>query len=506
MTFTTPTFALFLALVFALYWSLRAGRAQNVLLLIASYIFYASWDYRFCAILLATSLLDYGVGLWLAKTEASARRRLILFISLAWNLGVLGCFKYFNFFIENLQLAAARVGWRLDAPTLRIILPIGISFYTFKSLSYTIDVYRRQLKPTAQPIEYLAYISFFPQLLAGPIDRAAHLLPQFQKERRFDYALAVDGCRQILWGCFKKMVLADNLTPIVDRAYGAPQTTPGPHLMLATLCFAWQIYCDFSAYSDIAIGAAKLLGFDSMRNFAYPYFSQSMAEFWRRWHISLTTWFRDYVYFSLGGVRGTALRRSVNIVITFLLSGLWHGASWNFLLWGGFNGLAIVPEMFRGRQRGGRKASVGSAAASALSRKASALSRKASAGDFLLPSPKMLRQMLGTFALASLIWVLFRAETLAQAALIYRKMLFDSLNVAAYRAVGTILAASPIGNRVLLFLLLFICIEWAQRRREHPLVINFGSRLLRWTIYTALILLTLRYGAHATGQFVYFKF
>lgn len=509
MTFTTLTFTLFLALVFALYWTIKARTAQNVLLLVASYIFYAAWDYRFCAILLMSSLLDYFVGLRMGRTEGRKARRALLGISLAWNLGALCFFKYFNFFMENFRLAAESVGWRVSLPALRIILPVGISFYTFKSLSYTIDVYRRQIRPTTRALEYLAYVSFFPQLLAGPIDRAAHLLPQFLKQRRFDYARAVDGCRQILWGFFKKMALADNLTPIVDRAYNAPQGVSGPQLMLATACFAWQIYCDFSAYSDIAIGTAKLLGFDSMRNFAYPYFAQSMAEFWRRWHISLTSWFRDYVYFSLGGVRGTPLRRSVNVVITFLLSGLWHGASWNFLIWGGLNGLALVPEMFRGGPGKRRKPEIGpdkKRMEAGAGKAEGEPKRKKKPDEGLLPSPRQLWQMLTTFAIACLIWVFFRAETLRDSLIIYRRMLADLLKLSAYRSMPGMLYASPIGPRVGLFLLAFIAVEWAQRRREHPLAFALRPQALRWAIYTALILITLRYGMQASGQFVYFKF
>lgn len=481
MTFTTLTFTLFFAIVFALYWSVRQRRLQNVLLLLASYIFYVSWDYRFCAILLASSLIDYGVGRGLEKLERQSSRRALLGISLGWNIGVLCFFKYANFFLENFHALTRAIGWQVSPPLLNIILPIGVSFYTFKTLTYTIDVYRRQLKPTPHVIDYLTYVAFFPQLLAGPIDRAANLLPQLSAERKFSYPVAVDACRQILWGFVKKIALADNLSPIVNHAYASPATTPGPHLMLATICFAFQIYCDFSAYTDIAIGTTKLLGFGSMRNFAYPYFSQSMAEFWRRWHISLTSWFRDYVYFSLGGVRGTPTRRAVNVVITFLLSGLWHGASWNFIVWGGLNGLAIVPEMFRKR-------------------------RKPVGADKTLPSPRVLVNILVTFAITCLIWVFFRAATLSQAVMVYKRMLFDVANIQAYKHPGLILAYSPIGYVVFLFLFAFIGAEWLQRRHEHPLTLDSWPRPLRWAVYTGLILIAFRYGLQATGQFVYFRF
>lgn len=483
MLFTTLTFTLFLALVFSLYWAVRERTAQNILLLVASYGFYASWDYRFCALILTSSLIDYAVGLGLDKAERPRLRRALLGISLACNLGLLGFFKYFNFFVENLQTFLNSVGWQASLPTLKILLPVGISFYTFKTLSYTIDVYRRQMKPTRHLIEYLAFVSFFPQLLAGPIDRAANLLPQFLAPRQFNYEMAVDGCRQILLGFFKKMVLADNLTPVIALAYNSPETASGPQLIIATICFAFQIYLDFSAYSDIAIGAAKLLGFDSMRNFAYPYFSQTMAEFWRRWHISLTTWFRDYVYFSLGGVRGTRLRRAVNVVITFVLSGLWHGASWNFLIWGGLNGVFVLPEMFRKKRK------------------------KVAAEDGRIPSLKVALNILKTFAIACLVWVFFRAQTFSQAILILKKIFFDIWNVAAYRAITLPYTAFPIGRKIFIFVGIYICIEWLQRHREHPLTLDFLPQTVRWATYTALIWMTLYFGTRTSGgAFIYFQF
>ena len=483
MAFTRLTFALFFALVFSLYWGIRKRTPQNILLLIASYIFYASWDYRFCFLILTNSLVDYSVGLGLTKAKRPGLRRALLGISLVFNLGLLGFFKYSNFFVENLQTLLTSVGWRASLPMLKILLPVGISFYTFKTLSYTIDVYRRQMKATPYLIEYLAYVSFFPQLLAGPIDRAARLLPQFLAPRKFNYQVAVDGCRQILLGFFKKMVLADNLLLVVASAYSSPETATGPQLGLATICFAFQIYLDFSAYSDIAIGLARLLGFDSMRNFAYPYFSQTMAEFWRKWHISLITWFRDYIYFSLPGVRGTRLRRAFNVVITFILSGLWHGASWNFLVWGGINGIAILPEMFRKKKKNVR------------------------VEGKRLPSPKMLLRILRTFAMTCLAWVFFRAQTLSHALMILKKFIFDIWSVAAYRSLTMTLAASPVGGRIFLFLAVFICVEWLQRHYEHPLALDFWPKPIRWAVYTGMLWMILRYSpTTVSGDFIYFKF
>jgi D-alanyl-lipoteichoic acid acyltransferase DltB (MBOAT superfamily) len=483
VTFTTLTYILFLTLVFALYWSSKRRTAQNVLLLITSYLFYASWDYRFCALLLATSLIDYFVGRALGDSDSQGKRRVLLFISLGWNLGLLAFFKYSNFFIESFRDFSGRLGWHVSPPLLKIILPVGISFFTFKSLSYTLDIYRRQLKPKSGVVEYLAFVAFFPQLLAGPIDRASTLLPQFFAERKFNYEQAVDGCRQILWGFFKKMVLADNLSPLVDHFYASPQTAAGPHLVIATACFAFQIYCDFSAYSDIAIGSAKLVGFNSTRNFAYPYFAESMSEFWRRWHISLTSWFRDYVFFSLGGVRGTSFRRAINVVITFLLSGFWHGASWNFLIWGGLNGLVITPDLFKKRQK-----------------------KRPREASGLIPSLGSVIRMVRTFVIACLIWIFFRAPTLVIAGSIYKRILVDLLNVRAYLRPGAVLAYSPIGYLLPLLLVLFVISEWVGRKREHPLNPDRLPRALRWAVYSMLILVTLRYGIHVSGDFVYFRF
>jgi D-alanyl-lipoteichoic acid acyltransferase DltB (MBOAT superfamily) len=405
-------------------------------------------------------------------------------VSLVWNLGTLGFFKYSNFFIDSVRVAAEKIGWSISLPVLKIILPVGISFFTFKTLSYTLDIYRKQLKPTRELLAYMTYVSFFPQLLSGPIDRASSLLPQLLGDRHFNYEEAVDGCRQIVVGLFKKMALADNLSPIVDQVYATAANAPGPHLIFATVCFAFQIYFDFSAYSDIAIGSAKLLGIRSMQNFAYPYFAESMGEFWRRWHISLTSWFRDYVYFSLPGVRGSALRRSVNVVITFLLSGLWHGASWNFIIWGGLNGLAVTPELFK------RKTA----------------RRTPQSQEKLLPTLQAMIRMLRTFAVVCFIWIFFRAQTISQAMSIYRRIVTGLLNVRAYLSMRSLLAYSPIENRIVLLVGAFLLWEWIERKRQHPLNLDRWPRPVRWAAYTILLLVTLRYGHHATGDFVYFRF
>lgn len=484
MTPTTLTFTLFFLAVFTLYWWLHKPAHQNGLLLVSSYVFYAAWDYRFCAILLASSLIDYSVARGLEKVDRRSSRRALLAVSLIWNLGVLCFFKYANFFLENFQQLTQLIGWRVSAPLLKVVLPVGVSFFTFKTLSYTIDIFRWQLKATPNVVAYMAYVAFFPQLLAGPIDRAANLLPQLLAKRAFNYEGAVDGCRQILWGLFKKKIVADNLGPIVDHVYRSVPTMPGPHLGLATLLFAFQIYCDFSAYSDIAIGVTKLLGFTSVRNFAYPYFSQSMAEFWRRWHISLMNWFRDYVYFPLGGLRGKPLRRSLNLIVTFLLSGLWHGASWNFLIWGGLNGCYVLPTMFsKSKNRGHTRKS-----------------------NKLLPSPKVLLNMIFVFLLVCTTWIFFRAQTVTEAAIIYKKLFLEIARFDAYRTLGMLFDHSPIRKRIIFFLALAIGAEWLQREREHPLYLDYLPRILRWTTYTILLMLILRYGMQTAGEFVYFRF
>jgi alginate O-acetyltransferase complex protein AlgI len=458
MTFTSLTFVFFLGLVFISYWSLTNRFHQNVLLLCVSYIFYGWWDYRFCILMFGTSILDYGIGLLIYRTAELRWRRFLLILNIACNLGVLGFFKYFNFFADNFQSLAASLGWQVHPVTLRILLPAGISFYTFQAMSYTIDIYRGKMVPTRHPIEYLAFISFFPHLVAGPIMRAAHLLPQFLRQRRFDYSRAVDGCQQILWGFFKKMV-----------------------------CFAFQIYYDFSAYSDIAIGTAKLFGFDLMRNFAYPYFSQTMSEFWRRWHISLSTWFRDYVYISMGGGRVSHLRRACNVLVTFLLSGFWHGAAWNFAVWGGLNGVTLIPEQFQ-------------------STKAALKATDTPGGERRLPTLVTVARIFRTFALTCALWIFFRARSLQDALSIFRQIAMDAPQLSTYGSVNVVRGISPIGGKVFLMVGALICIEWWQRAHPHPLMLGRWPGSARWMAYTGLFWAVIYWGTHSPGQFIYFQF
>jgi alginate O-acetyltransferase complex protein AlgI len=483
VTFTTLTFLLFTTLVFALYWRARGRRGQNLVLLGASYVFYGWWDPRFCALLLASSLIDF----WIARALASdrtTRRRALVVLSCVLNLGLLGLFKYYDFFIEGLAELLLALGLAPSLPSLRLVLPVGISFYTFQTLSYTIDVYRRDTKPSESLLDYLAYVALFPQLVAGPIERAGRLLPQLQRPRTFDEGRARDGCKLILWGFCKKIIVADHLGELVELVYAGPIVhTSGPVLMVATIAFAFQIYCDFSAYSDIAIGSARLLGIDLVRNFAHPYFSRSVAEFWRRWHMSLSTWFRDYVYVPLGGSRHGRARLWLSSMATFTLSGLWHGASWTFVLWGAVNGLLV------GLATGPRAQRL---------------------GPDDVPPPLHTRAglravpaMLGTFGSICLTWVLFRAQDLPQAMGIYAAMLGDVARPSAWAELAQhreLLAAfGPV-------LAIFVVVEWVTRDRPHPLELPGWPRALRWLLYTALCWLTIYLMPDDPGTFIYFQF
>lgn len=348
MIFNSLVFLAFILTFFYLYWwTERKASIQwrNFLLIVGSYIFYGCWDWRFLSLIVISSAADYFLGLQIHRAKANQSRKWLLIASLCINLGILGFFKYFNFFAEGLELLTESLGFKPGFTTLNIILPVGISFYTFQTMSYTIDIYKRQLKPTRDPLQFFAFVAFFPQLVAGPIERAKRFLPQFAEKKQFNYPRTVEGLQLMLWGFFKKIVIADNFGVIVEQVYDQdPTQYSGLGIILATLLFTFQIYCDFSGYSDIAIGLGKILGFDLMINFKTPYFSKSFAEFWQRWHISLSSWFRDYVYIPLGGNRVNRSRRDLNIMITFLLSGLWHGANFTFVLWGFLHGLALVIE------------------------------------------------------------------------------------------------------------------------------------------------------------------
>jgi alginate O-acetyltransferase complex protein AlgI len=346
MTFNSLAFLCFLPIVFMLYWLLQSNgtRWQNCFILFASYVFYGWWDWRYLGLVALSTVVDFSIGLWLQKEENPQKRHNILLISLFLNLGLLFFFKYFNFFADSFADFMLGFGWEVNDVTLKIILPVGISFYTFQNLSYTVDVYRKKLTATHDFWAFAAFVTFFPQLVAGPIERAANLLPQFLQKRIFDSNAASIGCRLILWGLLKKIVLADNLDTIVRQVFGVPNTQNAWTVMLGATCFAVQIYGDFSGYSDIARGCARLFGFDLMQNFRIPYHSTSLKTFWQRWHISLSGWFRDYVYVPLGGNRGNRWLLIRNLIFTFALSGLWHGANWTYLIWGLWHGVLLAIE------------------------------------------------------------------------------------------------------------------------------------------------------------------
>lgn len=391
MLFNSLDFAVFLPLVFILYWLVfaRSLNRQNLFLLVVSYVFYAWWDWRFLSLIALSTVVDYIVGLQLAKTAVPRRRKVLLWVSLGVNIGLLGFFKYYNFFVDSWLDAWAALGVPMHASTLQLILPVGISFYTFQTLSYTLDVYRNKIAPTGNLIQFAAFVSFFPQLVAGPIERAAHLLPQFQKARTFDSSFAMSGVYLVVWGLFKKMVLADNCAFFVNQLFDASGQYSAAELFLGTLLFAFQIYGDFSGYSDIAIGVARLFGFSLMTNFLFPYFSRDIAEFWRRWHISLSTWFRDYLYIPLGGSRGSRPLVARNVFLVFLISGLWHGANWTFVVWGGMHALLFMPLLLLHRHR-----------------------RHVGAVPLQW---RAVPKIMGTFVLVCLSWIFFRADSITQA-------------------------------------------------------------------------------------------
>lgn len=476
MLFNSLAFALFLPLVFAIYWGggLRL-KAQNGLLMVASFVFYGWWDWRYLFLLVGTSLVDFLVGRALGQERPQRQRRWLIGLSIGANLGLLGTFKYFDFFAGSLQAAFASVGITLDMPTLQLVLPVGISFYTFQALSYTIDVYRKQLRPTHDLVAFLAFISFFPQLVAGPIERGARLLPQMLAPRRFDPQLASDGVRQMLWGFFKKVAIADNCAPYVNDIFSNYADHPPGALMLAALLFSFQIYCDFSGYSDIAIGCARLFGFDLMRNFAYPYFSRDIAEFWRRWHISLSTWFRDNVYVPLGGSRVSRWTHVRNVLLVFLLSGLWHGANWTFICWGLMNALLFLPIVLR--------------------RQGSATSDIAAEGR-LLPSARTVLQILFTFSLTTLAWVLFRSATITDA----MHFILGMFAWGQWR--GFVLPELWIFGLIGVMVLA----EWVQRERPHALEVRHLAWPVRQGTYLGVFLLIFFFGKFNNSDFIYFQF
>lgn len=472
MSFVSVCFLFFLPGVFLLYWGLnRHQRWQNMFLVVASYVFYGWWDYRFLFLIFLTSLSSYVTGMMIAKSCGQRQRYWTATANIVFNLLILLVFKYYNFFIDSLQVLASSVGFLLDVPTLYLILPVGISFYTFQSLSYTIDVYKGNVKATPDVVAFFAYICFFPQLVAGPIERATNLLPQMLNTRRFDYDDAVDGLRQVLWGFFKKMVIADQCALAVNMVWDDWWSQSAIMLLVSMVLFSFQIYGDFSGYSDIAIGTAKLFGIHLNDNFRLPYFSHSIAEFWRRWHISLMSWFRDYVYIPLGGSLGTRMLAARNTIIVFLLSGLWHGANWTFVVWGAYNAVLFLPSLLLGKKH-----------------------KRHTQVPSLLDVPAIIL----TFLFVTFGWVFFRADTLG-AGLGYLHLTFISVVHGSWGAMTA-------GKGALLWCCVLIVIEWLTRRYRHPLqIVLTWPPVVRWSVYYVLLLCVIFF--HGEEQtFIYFQF
>ena len=482
MLFNSIDFAIFLPVVFVLYWFVfkNSLKYQNLLIVAASYVFYGWWDWRFLGLIIFSTVLDFFIGKSLEKAKLELNRKLLLYTSITANLGVLGVFKYFDFFVSNFIDAFSLFGVEISAGSLNIILPVGISFYTFQTLSYSIDVYRRKLKHTDDFIAFSAFVCFFPQLVAGPIERATNLLPQFLKARKFKYEQAADGMRQILWGFFKKVVIADNCAVFVNQIFDNPDPLNGSTLFMGSVLFAFQIYCDFSGYSDIAIGTSRLFNINLKQNFAYPYFSRNIGEFWRRWHISLSTWFRDYLYIPLGGSKGGTWNKIRNVFVIFIVSGLWHGASWNFIVWGGLNALYFLPLMLTKNNRN---------------------HLNTVAEGSLFPTYKEFLSIGLTFFLTVIAWVFFRADTLTEA-VHYLNLMFSS----SFFSMPSFITPKAFMLYTTILICLFIAVEWVQRDKKFGLSIENLNRPSRWVIYTIVIGVIITFGQFGGSEFIYFQF
>lgn len=480
MLFNSIDFAIFLPIVFVLYWFVAQKNLtiQNLLVLVASYFFYGWWDWRFLFLILFSTLVDFFIGLKLDAENDLVKRRFFLSISIMTNLGLLGFFKYYNFFVDSFKHAFLFFGFELHGGLLNVILPVGISFYTFQTLSYTLDVYNRKLKAANDFVSFGAFVSFFPQLVAGPIERASHLLPQFYEKRAFNYHKAVDGMRQILWGLFKKIVIADNCAVFANQIFNNYTDYNGSTLFIGALFFTFQIYGDFSGYSDIAIGTSRLFGFDLMQNFNFPYFSRDMAEFWRRWHISLSTWFRDYLYIPLGGSLGGMWTKIRNTFIIFLVSGFWHGANWTFVAWGFLNALYFLPLLLTKNNRN---------------------HLEIVAKGKIIPNLKEVLLMFLTFVFTVFAWIIFRAENISQAVNYILKILSPSfLNFPHFEQLDK-------GLNTFYLIMLFILIEWLGREGQYGISNLKLNRPLRWGFYIIIIVLMFAFGGNEQS-FIYFQF
>jgi D-alanyl-lipoteichoic acid acyltransferase DltB (MBOAT superfamily) len=483
MLFNSLNFFIFLIIVFFLYWFVtnKNLKLQNLLLLVSSYYFYACWDWRFLFLLAFSTGLDFYTGLKIANAKEKAKKKMWLWISIGINLGFLGFFKYYNFFITSFAEAVAQLGMHFDPFTLSVILPVGISFYTFHGLSYVIDIYYDRIQPETNFVEYSVFVSFFPLLVAGPIERATHLLPQVKKERHFDYLKAIDGLRQILWGLFKKVVIADNCAEHANAIFNNYTDYSGSSLFLGALFFTFQIYGDFSGYSDIALGTARLFGIELLKNFSFPYFSRDIAEFWRRWHISLSSWFRDYLYIPLGGSKGGKGMQVRNTFIIFIVSGFWHGSNWTFIIWGALNAVYFLPLLLLDKNR----TNMGVAAEGRL-----------------FPNLRELWGIGSTFILTVLAWIFFRAESLTKAfdyiGGIFSKSLFQMPAISQNK--GELISLSLVA--------FFMLIEWLGREQKYALE-KFGfswPKPLRWSFYAILIFALGMYMQTNETPFIYFQF
>lgn len=483
MLFNSIDFAIFLPIVFVLFFFVthKSLKLQNLLIVASSYLFYGWWDWRFLSLILFSTIVDFVVGQQLRNEENQFKRKTLLWTSILVNLGFLGFFKYYNFFLDNFVSAFSFFGQNIQSNSLNIILPVGISFYTFQTLSYSIDVYKRKLEPTKDFIAFSAFVSFFPQLVAGPIERATHLLPQFYKKRTFDYSKAVDGMRQILWGLFKKVVIADNCAEYANQIFNNSADMNGSTLVLGAIFFTFQIYGDFSGYSDIAIGTSRIFGFNLMQNFNFPYFSRDIAEFWRRWHISLSTWFRDYLYIPLGGSRGATWLKIRNTFIIFIVSGFWHGANWTFIVWGALNAIYFLPLLLTNNNRNNLET--------------------VAQGKFF-PSLKELSSILLTFGLTVFAWIFFRAENMGHAINYISEILSSSLfEIPRFKGMGNALIT-------LLLIVFFLLIEWMGREGQYA-ISHIGqkwNRPLCWIFYSLLIFAIGMLMPSVESPFIYFQF
>ncbi len=478
MLFNSLPYLFFLPIVFTVYWFVnnKSLKLQNVLLLVASYFFYACWDWRFLFLLVFSTGLDYFTGLQMFNAKSQSNKKFWFWLSIIVNLGFLGVFKYYNFFINSFEALLSGIGLQSNFYTLQIILPVGISFYTFHGLSYVIDIYNDRIKPEKNIVDYSLFVSFFPLLVAGPIERATHLLPQIKKKRSFDYHKAMDGFYQILWGLFKKIVIADSCAAYANDIFDNYESMNSASLIIGAVYFSFQIYGDFSGYSDIALGTSKLLGIDLLRNFNFPYFSRDIAEFWRRWHISLSSWFRDYLYIPLGGSKGGIISKIRNTFIIFLVSGFWHGANWTFIIWGLLNAIYFLPLLLTNTNRN---------------------NIEIVAKGKWLPTFKEFVSILLTFSLTTLAWIFFRSETVEQA-FIYIK------NIFSFNFEGGIqyLSIDRYSVELVFLLLLFLVFEWFSREKEHPF---FGKAKDFWAFLVILMIIV--FGVYSdASEFIYFQF